>query len=234
MKSLRPFFSYYGGKWRNAKHYPAPKHETIVEPFAGSAGYALRYPDRQVKLYDLDPVICTVWDYLIKVRPDEVQALPDVPVDGTVDDLNVCAEAKLLIGFWLNRGSARPCKTPSKWFREGLAPSSFWGPRTRKVISEQVEFIRHWTVENKSYQDIGDLTATWFVDPPYEKAGGHYKFGSRQMDFPHLGAWCQSRQGQTIVCEADGATWLPFNSLGDFKATRKGTRSKESIWYQEN
>ena len=35
---LRPFFGYYGGKWRDAvKHYPEPAFETIIEPFAGSA-----------------------------------------------------------------------------------------------------------------------------------------------------------------------------------------------------
>ena len=34
--TLRPFFSYYGGKWRSAvKHYPAPEFDQIVEPFAG-------------------------------------------------------------------------------------------------------------------------------------------------------------------------------------------------------
>jgi hypothetical protein len=48
---LRPFFGYYGGKWRDAvKHYPPPEHTRIVEPFAASAGYSLRYPDRKVIL----------------------------------------------------------------------------------------------------------------------------------------------------------------------------------------
>ena len=40
---LRPFFCYYGGKWRAAPKYPPPEHDTIVEPFAGAAGYATRY-----------------------------------------------------------------------------------------------------------------------------------------------------------------------------------------------
>jgi hypothetical protein len=32
---LRPLFGFYGGKWRDSlKHYPAPLHGTIGEPFA--------------------------------------------------------------------------------------------------------------------------------------------------------------------------------------------------------
>ena len=50
---LRPFFGYYGGKWRDAvKHYPAPQFDIVMEPFAGSAGYALRYAERNVVLCD--------------------------------------------------------------------------------------------------------------------------------------------------------------------------------------
>ena len=53
---LRPFFGYYGGKWRDAlKHYPEPDHETIVEPFAGSAGFSLRYAHRKIILCEIDP-----------------------------------------------------------------------------------------------------------------------------------------------------------------------------------
>src|SRR5690606_36487887 len=59
---LRPFFGYYGGKWRDTpKHYTAPKHDLIVEPFAGSAGYALRYYNRDVVLVERDPILVTVW-----------------------------------------------------------------------------------------------------------------------------------------------------------------------------
>src|SRR5689334_4647899 len=66
---LRPFFGYYGGKWRDAvRHYPQPEYETIVEPFAGSAGFSLRYFDRKVVLCELDPVLAAVWRYLIHVK----------------------------------------------------------------------------------------------------------------------------------------------------------------------
>lgn len=86
--SLRPFFGYYGGKYRNArKHYPRPAYGTIVEPFAGSAGYSVRYPDRRVILCEKDPKVAAVWRYLLAVSPTEILAIPDVPLDGTVHDL---------------------------------------------------------------------------------------------------------------------------------------------------
>ena len=91
---LRPFFGFYGGKWRDAlKHYPAPSHATIVEPFAGSAGYSVRYANRRVVLCELDPVIAGVWRYLIRVKPAEILAIPDLDPDGSIDDLKVCDEA---------------------------------------------------------------------------------------------------------------------------------------------
>src|SRR5262245_39743395 len=63
-RTIRPFFGYYGGKWRDAvRNYPPPYHGTIVEPFAGSAGYALRYWDKKVVLYERDPVVAAVWRY---------------------------------------------------------------------------------------------------------------------------------------------------------------------------
>ena len=57
---LRPFIRYYGGKWRAAPLYPAPMHSTIIEPFAGAAGYSMRYPDRDVILVERYPVIAVL------------------------------------------------------------------------------------------------------------------------------------------------------------------------------
>jgi hypothetical protein len=125
---LRPFFGYYGGKWRDAlKHYPEPLYDTIVEPFAGSAGYALRYASHKIILCEIDPVLAEVWRYLIRVTPADIRAIPDVPIDGTVDDLKIPQEAKWLVGLWLNRGIAQPRVSPSKWMRDGIRPGSFWG-----------------------------------------------------------------------------------------------------------
>ena len=115
-KSLRPFFCYYGGKWRAAKRYPKPIHNHIIEPFAGGAGYSLRYPHLDVTLCDVDPIIYGVWNYLIKSTPEEIRNLP-IKVNH-VDDFNIPQEAKWLIGFWLNKACVSPRLTPSAWMRQ--------------------------------------------------------------------------------------------------------------------
>lgn len=231
---VRPFFGFYGGKWRDAlKHYPAPQHDTIVEPFAGSAGYALRYYDRKVILCDLDPVLAGVWSYLIKVKPQEILRIPDLAADQTVDEINVCQEARWLIGFWLNRGVATPRRAPSKWMRIKIRPGSFWGERVRTTLARQVETIRHWKVHNCSYANAPTpKLATWFIDPPYQRAGQYYRYGSARIDYAALSAWCQKRKGQVIVCENQGATWLPFEPLASVKTTRS-KRSKEAVWISD-
>lgn len=231
--SLRPFFGYYGGKWRDApRHYPAPVFDTLVEPFAGSAGYALRYPGRRVILCELDPIVAGVWSYLLRVTPAEVLAIPDVAPGGTIDDFGgLCQEARWLVGFWLHRAVRRPGHSPSAWMRSGVRPGSFWGQRVRETIASQLWAIRHWQIREGSYQSVDvEGPATWFVDPPYQLAGVHYRRGSSGIDYGELAAWCRSRPGQVIVCEASGANWLPFESLGAVKTTRTGKRSGEARW----
>lgn len=211
---LRPFFHYYGGKWRAIKHYPEPNHETIVEPFAGAAGFSVRHAHRKIILCDIDPVLSGVWRYLIRVKAKEILAIPDIDPDRTIDDIKVPQEAKWLVGFWLNGGVASPRKSPSKWMR--IRSGLFWGPRVRQRIASQVDSIRHWQIFNCSYVDAPTpRAATWFVDPPYEVAGMHYRYGSAQLDYEAIGAWCRSRPGQVIVCENEGAAWLPFSKLAD-------------------
>lgn len=243
--SLQIFFSYFGGKWRAAPHYPRPLYNHIVEPFAGAAGYALRYHQKQVTLLDLDPIICGVWDYLINVSADEVRRLS---VDFKhVDEIDAPTEARHLVGFWLNKGTSHPCKTPGFWMRKacsggyttgGSAPSNWWGPEVRERIASQVDYIRHWRIHCAGYERADDVEATWFVDPPYQEAGQKYRF--HLTDYTELAAWCRGRQGQVMVCENEGANWLPFRTFKSIKAsagkqkTSKGHRSAEVLWYYDS
>jgi len=227
--SLAPFFSFYGSKWRYGSiDYPLPKYRTIIEPFAGSAGYSTRFHHHDVILCDKDPIIAGLWDYLIRTSSSEILSLPDVPLDGSIADINVCQEARWLIGFWLNRGASQPRQLPSSWMRSEIRPQSFWGPHIRQRIAAQVVHIRHWRVYNCTFEDCRfQGPATWFIDPPYQLQGRHYRHSD--IDYDYLAAWCQSRSGQAIVCEGHGANWLPFEEIGARKTTRR-RKSKEMLW----
>jgi site-specific DNA-adenine methylase len=231
-QKLLSFFSYFGAKQGpTVKLYPAPEHETIIEPFAGSAGYSLLYADRKVILSDIDPIIVGVWDYLINATEEDILKLPDIGDDRTVDDLGVHQEAKWLIGFWISAGSTSARKSPSAWMRQGRRPDCFWGHEKRCRIASQLRYIRHWKVFQCNYEYYPPFDdCTWFVDPPYQVAGTSYRFGSKALDYGKLGSWCRSLGGQVIVCENDGATWLPFAPLYDKKARAIGSRTREAVW----
>jgi hypothetical protein len=230
--SLWPFFCLYGGKWRVAPHYEAPLHATIVEPFAGAAGYSLRYPHYEIHLNGRDPLIAALWRYLIRVSEREILSLP-LEVEH-VDQLAVAEEARWLIGFWLNKGMTAPCKTPSKWMRDGWRPKSQWGDVIRARIASQLPQIRHWRVTEGSWADLplGSHERTWFVDPPYNnRVGRRYRY--HDIDYRALGSWCYALPGQVIVCEQSGASWLPFEAFRAIKSTEgrlRENRSAEVVW----
>lgn len=227
---VHPFFSYYGSKWSSALNYPRPKYKTIIEPFAGSAGYSLRRPHLNVILYDVDNKVVGVWDYLIHATEADVLSLPS-KVE-CVDDLAICQEAKWLIGFWLNQGASSPCRVPSSRMRNGLRPNAWWENGLKKRIARQQRRIRHWKVVQGSYEETGDVEGTWFIDPPYIVAGRHYRH--RISDYQKLSKWCSSRRGQVIVCEQMGAGWLPFQYLYRINTNDGGGRvgySDEVVWY---
>ena len=45
-------FSYYGSKSKLVDYYPPPKFDKIIEPFAGSARYSLKYWQNDILLID--------------------------------------------------------------------------------------------------------------------------------------------------------------------------------------
>lgn len=224
---LRPFFPFFGSKWRTVSLYPSPQHQTIVEPFAGSASYSVVHHDRNVILYDADPCIIGTWDYLIKVSPSDILRLPNIGVHDHLDYLpRLCQEERWLIGWWLNKATAHPCSTSSKWALE--YPKQFWGPEIRKRIASQVDCIRHWRVFNDDYSQCPPIEATWFIDPPYSEAGKSYRNGSALISYRDLGRWCIRREGQVIVCENSGAKWLPFSHLAQTKANSSNGKANVS------
>jgi len=203
---MRPFFPFYGSKWNIARHYPRPVHDLVIEPFAGGAGYATFYDARRAHLYDADPIIAGVWSYLMRTSVVEILALPMIEeVGDSVDNYRLPQEAKWLVGFWLNRGSATPKKARTAYSARTDRGQLNWGIRAKHRIASQLHALEDW---------------------PYGDKGKFYRV--KFDEFHRLGPWCMSRQGQIVVCEGEGAGWLPFETLGDFKTT-KG-RSTEAVF----
>ncbi len=207
---------------------------TIVEPFAGAAGYATRYADRNVILIEKYHVIAEIWRYLIAVKASEIMSIPTGIK--CVDDLPtwVPVPARSLIGWWLNNATVSPRKRLSSG-RVRLAAKGLrlegWTDAARHRVASQVDRIRHWKCIEGDYTDAPQCEATWFVDPPYNnKAGSLYV--KNKIDSSALSMWCQSRQGQVIVCENEGAAWLPFVPFGKCKA-QNGKMSSEVVWTTE-
>lgn len=125
-----------------------------------------------------------------------------------------------------------PCKSLSIGRRRLAAAGckyEGWNEATRARIASQVDAIKHWRVIEGDYNEAPDIEATWFVDPPYNNKAGSYYIHS-DIDYPELGKWCQGLRGQVVVCENDGATWLPFRHFRNIKAGPAKRVSAESIW----
>lgn len=221
MKRLRPFFPYYGSKWRLAPKYPAPLYDTIIEPFAGSAQYATLYPDRKVVLCDLSEYVCGVWEYLIKATEADILRLPSVAY--CIDDFpQLCQEEKWLIGFWFNQMSTTPKRNMVKHARISLETNdrkylgnNYWCERNKIMLAYQSQFIKHWQIYNCSFERLSNPYATWFIDPPYLNIRQSKEYRNACVEHLQLHGWALSRMGETIICESVGAWWLPFRPLTD-------------------
>ena len=200
-------FYYYGRIKQIAHLYPKPKYSTIIEPFAGSAAYALHYahPDTKVILIDKNPNVADVWHYLLAASKNDILSLPDVSVGDDIRKITTLSPAeRKLIGFHINPGSASPCNFVMK--------ASRWAAG-KKYITNNIHRIKGWEFLQQEYTDAPQIEATWFIDPPFEVGGNHYTCNS--IDYNFLAEWSKNRSGQVIVCEAEPATWLPFTWLGD-------------------
>jgi site-specific DNA-adenine methylase len=73
-------WSYYGGKGHTVNLYPKPKHGLIIEPFAGSAKYSLKYFEKEVLLIDKYHVIVSIWHFLQQCSQKDILGLPDAHI----------------------------------------------------------------------------------------------------------------------------------------------------------
>lgn len=227
MSGLRQFFSFFGSKVSLAKHYPAPEFDTIVEPFAGSAGYSCLYPEHEIHLNDIDPVIVGVWQFLIRATARDILSLPLNPLDVA----KLSKAERDFIGFWWRRCGAVPSGKPVPWMLTGLYETSFWSEKTRARVAAQVERINHWKCTQADYRDLGHTAATWFVDPPYEAQGKRYAHFA--VDYAHLSKWIDALSGQRIVCEDAAATWKQFRPLYENRTVKYKKLKRtiiEGVW----
>ncbi len=102
-------WSYYGAKTNVVDYYPAPKYGKIIEPFAGTARYSLKYFERDVLLVDKYEVVVKIWKWLQKCSPNDVLKLPRLKSGESLNDYNFdCEEEKWLLGFLVGFGLEAP------------------------------------------------------------------------------------------------------------------------------
>jgi len=219
-------FSYYGSKSKVVDLYPSPKFGKIIEPFAGSARYSLKYFDRDILLVDKYQIIVDVWHYLQQASPADILKLPKPKIGEKISSYKQLSDSeRKLMGFWSETAQAQPRDSVTTF-------SQFYNSKRdiRKQTADQLYKIRHWKIVCGDYREIENTKATWFIDPPYQFGGEHqYKFGNKQIDFVKLAEWCKSRNGQIIVCENTKADWLPFYPARKHQGAAN-TNTTEAIW----
>lgn len=217
-------FSYYGSKSKIVDCYPKPKFDKIIEPFAGSARYSLKYFDRDVLLVDKYEVVVRIWKYLQQCSPKDILGLPEPKLGEKIDVKDFdCDGAFLLMSFVIKSGSASPSLTVcSNRGEDGQIK------RIKKNIADQLFKIKHWKIVRGEYDNIPNERAVWFIDPPYQFGGEYYAENNKSIDFAELSRWSMSRIGQVIVCENTKADWMPFRPMKSMYGTMYETT--EAIW----
>ncbi len=232
MNRIRPLFKWFGSKWQAAKRYPAPRHEVIGEPFAGSAGYSLNYCDKRVLIWEEDPNLKRLWKWLIDSATDkDILEIPvGLPVGTFIPDIGLSHGQALLLKHWQRTNNVGDNFTISPW---GHLPGQ-WTANTRARVADEVYAVKHWEICPPI--DMVDLPATWFIDPPYLY---NYRYRSTLEPFSHsqLEKFVQTISPKSLVicCEAveKGTgripTYLPFKpSHRSVTSRRKPTQSHHS------
>lgn len=243
--------SYYGGKSKIAHLYPAPIHELVIEPFAGSGAYSWlhrRNPitgkPRSVWLNDLDPKTYSIWDFLTSDGAIEIveRFVPDTVRAGQKVMDFIPAEFPGLVEIC--RAEANQGTQGAKGVHDQITSMGAKCWKVKRKLREVIPEVKDWRITQWNYEDVnrcltyndllngGDgyvmpeftdpMWATWFIDPPYNNPAGN-RYRQAGLDYAKLAAYCQSRKGQVIVCENKGADWLPFQEL---KHPRVSIRSR--------
>lgn len=234
---IGPLFKWFGSKWQSAKRYPRPIYNTIIEPFAGGAGYSLNYCDKNIIIWEDDYNISKLWKWLInEASTDDILSIPILlPEYADIRAMGLSEGQSLLLKHWQRTNNVGNTWTTSPWCN---LPGQ-WTRNTRARVASEVNAIKHWKFsEPISYIDE---KITWFIDPPYIY---NYRYSNMLPDFDYksLVSFVETinSESQVIVCEAkrkdDGKIpdYLPFieshSSVTSRRKTNQSHHSKEVIY----
>lgn len=237
MKVTGPLFKWFGSKWLSSRIYPPPEHDTVLEPFAGSAGYSLRHHEKKIVIWEADPNLNALWSWLIKdASTADVLEIPiGIPEGTEIAALELSRGQSLLLKHWQRTNNVGDCWTISPW---GNKPGQ-WTANTRARVAEELHAVKHWKLENVR----PDRPGTYFIDPPYFY-NYRYRFKKDGFDYAALVEKIKliPRRSQIIVCEAacqkTGRVpdYLPFKPFASrITSRRKKTEnhhSKEYLYYE--
>lgn len=217
-------FPYFGRKKRLASKYPAPRFPLVIEPFAGSMAYTLHHRPPGAIGVEKDPRVVDLWERLL---------------DGTYDlTPPVVGEQDTRLFVKLCAFSDHSLTSPSLKVTEAMARNF---ARAVTAVTEAAEYAStHVAYLEGSWDALPTpaKAATYFIDPPYAKfigrtpGRGGYLESANDIDYEALAAWCRSLPGQVIVCEQEGADWLPFRPLASNQSIggNQARRQTEVIW----
>jgi hypothetical protein len=196
MKGLNPLFKCYGSKWSSSKHYPPPLDGLpIFEPFAGSAGYSLRYHWFDVVLWETNPLLQELWLWIInEATSQDILDIPlNLPIGTDIRTLGLTRGQQLLLKHWQRTNNVGPCMTISPW---GDKPGQ-WTENTRARVSEEIHAVKHWKFQEPKWNEIG----TWHIDGPYQF---NYQYGVKDFDYGKLSLSVHQLPVDSLVmvCEA--------------------------------
>jgi site-specific DNA-adenine methylase len=223
-------FSYYGSKSKIVNCYPKPKYGKIIEPFAGSARYSLKWWENDILLVDKFDVIVKTWKWLQQCSYNDIVKLPRLTNGMDIRTLGLTEDELRFVGFMAGIAQGKPRMKVSPF-----AAIHFEEARKSKyeTIAEQLHKIKHWQIRCASYEEIENEEATWFIDPPYQFGGQHqYQFGNKHLDYMKLSEWCKNREGQVIACENTKADWLNFKPMKTIQGAANSFTT-EAIWSNE-
>lgn len=208
-------FYYYGAKNMLARYYPEPKFNLIIEPFAGSAAYTCfhlhKNPNLKTILSDKNDDVATTWDFLLKCSERDIINYSIPHIGGYAYD------------FLIKTCSASNASSKCNKMKYTERLDRVFQIQKRRIlkflpIRDRITFI------HCEYQELDNYSGTWFIDPPYQiketngsifqNGDGYAKdCGTNQINFKELSEYSLERSGQVIVCEKEGADWLPFEKF---------------------